>query len=164
MPAAFRAIAWRWVMPAACSSRTADGAGTATSRAAFYHRRACPPADIARGYRKGLPCTTSERSCRISPERFQPGWKPVTSSADNLVHLRHLGEPGSQPAVFAWRPSLQSESLQSESPQRESPQRESPQRESPRKDSLRKDYRHCCSDAEDAPPPFVTQTGRECIS
>jgi hypothetical protein len=172
-------------MPAACNSRTADGARTADRRAAFFHHTACPPADIARDYLKGLPCTALEKNCTKSPERFKAGWKPVTSSADSSVHLRHLGEPCSRPAVSAWRPSLQRKSLQRKSLQRESLQRESLQRESlqrkslrkenprkenprkeedPRKDSLRKDCRHCCSDADEAPPPFVTQTGRECIS
>ena len=158
-PRPSRFMAWRWVMPAACNSRTADGARTADRRAAFFHRTACPPADIVRDYLKGLPCTALEKNCTKSPKRFKAGWKPVTSPADNPLHLRHLGEPGSQPAAVAWRPSLQRESLQ-----RESLQRERPRTEDPRKDSLRKDDRHCCSDADEAPPSFVTQTGRECIS
>jgi hypothetical protein len=156
-PVALHAMAWRSVMPAAYNSRTADGARTADRRAAFFHHTACPPAAIARDYRKGLPCTALQRNCTKSPKRFKAGWKPVTSSADNPVHLRHLG---AQPAVFAWRESLQRESVQRESVRKENPRKE----EDPRKDSLRKDCRHCCSDADEAPPPFVTQTGRECIA
>ena len=59
-------------MPAACNSRTADGARTADRRAAFFHRTACPPADIARDYLKGLPCTALEKNCTKSPKKSRP--------------------------------------------------------------------------------------------
>ena len=85
-PRPSRFMAWRWVMPAACNSRTADGARTADRRAAFFHRTACPPADIARDYLKGWPCTALEKNCTKSPKRFKAGWKPVTSPADNPLH------------------------------------------------------------------------------